>query len=169
MSSVERIANALRGVSMCALIAMMLVTVVDITMRLAINQLVLGSVEIVQLSIVAVVFFALPETCLRGQHITVDVIDQFLAARTQRRFRFLGSVLTLLLLAVMAWRMVPFAFDTLVIGDLSTDLQLSLFWYWLPILVGSVSSVLTMLYVVIREYREIDTPASSTPSELHAE
>lgn len=169
MNLARNLTTFLRALAMCALVVMMLVTVVDITMRLTINQLVLGSVEIVQLCIVAVVFLALPETYLRSQHITVDAIDQFLSERSRRVLRFTGSLATLLLLGVMAWRMVPFAIDTLVIGDLSTDLQISLFWYWLPIVVGSISAVLTMLFVVVREFREIDGPTSTTQGTIHAE
>lgn len=135
---------------MAALIVMMLVTVVDITMRLAINQLVLGSVEIVQLMIVIVVFLALPETFLRDQHIVVDAIDQFLPGSRQRWFRLAGAILSFLVLTIMVLRMLPLAVDTLIIGDLTTDLQISLIWYWLPIVVGGAATVVALLLVVLR-------------------
>jgi TRAP-type C4-dicarboxylate transport system permease small subunit len=164
-----RAAGFLRMAGMVALTVMMLVTVIDITMRLSINRLVLGSVEIVQLMIVAVVFLAVPETFLHSQHITVDAIDQLVSARKRRVLRFLGSSLTLLLLVAMIWRMVPIAIDTLVIGDLTTDLQISLFWYWMPILLGTVASVASMLLVVARDFRAIDKPEASTDGAVHAE
>jgi TRAP-type C4-dicarboxylate transport system permease small subunit len=141
MRLIDRLATGLRWIAIVALLVMMLVTVIDITMRLVINQLVLGSVEIVQLTIVVVVFLALPETFLRDQHIVVDAIDQFVPARWKIRLQLAGILLTLLLLAVMAARMLPQALDTLQIGDRSTDLQISLFWYWFPLLLGIVASV----------------------------
>lgn len=156
--------RVIRMIAMAALVLMMLVTVVDISMRITMNRLVLGSVEIVELMIVSVVFLALPETFLRGQHITVDAIDQFLSAKMRRVFEFAGALLTLLLLAAMAVRMVPIALDTITIGDLTTDLQVSLFWYWLPMLVGSILAVLAMLFVSVRSLKAI---RGALPGEAH--
>lgn len=138
---------------MIALVAMMVVTAIDISMRNVLNELVPGSVEIISLMIVIVVFLALPETYLRNEHITVDAIDQLLAPRWAASLRAGGAFLTLILLATMVARMFPQAADTLVIGDLTTDLQISLFWFWLPILIGGCGSVLTMLVVAVADLR----------------
>lgn len=140
---------------MAALVAMMLVTALDISMRNLLNELVPGSVEIICLTIVIVVFLALPETYLRSEQITVDAIDQLVPARWAAGLRAGGAFLTLLLLATMVARMFPQAADTLVIGDLTTDLQISLFWFWLPILIGGCASVLTMLVVTMAELRSV--------------
>jgi TRAP-type C4-dicarboxylate transport system permease small subunit len=145
--------KVLRVLSITALLVMMLVTIVDITMRLVINELVLGSVEIVQLALVASVFLALPETFLRAEHITIDVIDQGVSARTLRRLRIAATIATAVFVGVLAWRMVPPALDTLEIGDRTSDLQISLFWYWLPLVVGGAASALVMVLVVLRSVR----------------
>jgi TRAP-type C4-dicarboxylate transport system permease small subunit len=169
MGAMATFTRVLRSIAMGALIVMMLVTVIDISMRLALNELVLGSVEIVEWMIVAVVFLGLPETFLRSEHITVDAIDQFVSPRAARVLRFAGSLLTLLLLVVMAGRMVPIALDTLVIGDLTTDLQKSLFWYWLPILIGGFASVVAMVLVVIKDFVAIDSPSAAQAETMHVE
>jgi len=145
----------MRRAAMLALAAMMLVTAIDIGMRLAINRLVLGSVEIVQLAIVASVFLALPETLLRREQITVDAIDHVLSERGRRIARLFGSAASSILLAAMLVFAIPQAIDTLRIGDLSTDLQFSLFWYWLPILVGTAASVVTSAAVVAEDWRAL--------------
>jgi len=155
----------LRGLSIAALAGMMLVTVIDISMRLILNRLVLGSVEVVQFTIVAVVFLALPETFLRGQQVTVDAIDQFVTPRTQQKLHCLASVATLALLVAMYWHVLPFALDTLVIGDLTTDLQISLFWYWVPIIIGGGASVLIMIQIVARELIAIGRPLSAASED----
>lgn len=143
----------LRALAMLALLAMMLVTIVDVTMRLALNRLLLGSVELVQWTLVAVVFLALPETFYARQHITVDVVDQWVSARALGRLRRLAAVATALLLIVMAWRMIRPAFDTLEIGDLTSDLQISLFWYWLPIVIGSLTAAIVAAILAVRAFR----------------
>lgn len=153
MSVITWLARVLRWGAMAALIAMMIVTAVDISMRNALNQLVHGSIELVQLTLVLVVFLALPETFLRDEQIAVDAIDQFASPRWVAILRASGALLTLTLLTTMVANMFPQAIDTLVIGDLTTDLQISLFWYWLPILAGGCVSMLAVLVVSIGELR----------------
>ena len=159
MSMLLRVTRWLRYAAMLALALMMLVTIVDVTMRVSINELVLGSVEIVQLALVAVVFLALPETFLRDEHITVDALDQVVSPAALRWVRLAASLASLLLVAVMTWRMLLPALDTLEIGDLTTDLQLSLFWYWLPMLIGAAAAVVALVLTVLRK----PDPASGGP------
>lgn len=150
MKALAATARWLRGAAMIALLVMMAVTIVDVGMRATLNTLVLGSVEVVQLALVAVVFLALPETFLRGEHITVDALDQVASARLVRIARAAGLLATLLVVAVMAWRMLPLALDTLTIGDRTSDLGLSFVWYWLPLLVGSFVAALVVLARLLR-------------------
>lgn len=151
MRLVPVIARWLKLAAMLALLAMMLVTILDVGLRVAINELVLGSVELVELLLVMVVFLALPETFLRDEHITVDALDQVVSVGGLRVARIAGALASLALVAVMAWRMVPPALDTLAMGDLTGDLQISLFWYWLPMLVGAVAAVAALIVVVLTE------------------
>lgn len=138
MNGFETLVRWLRAAAMAALVVMMAVTIVDVTMRVALNELVLGSVEIVQLMLVMVVFLALPEATLSRAHVTVDVVDQYVSAGTRKRLRRTAALLTGVVLTVAAWRTVPPALDVVELGDLTTDLQISLLWYWLPIIAGVV-------------------------------
>lgn len=135
------------------LLAMMLVTIVDVTMRLTMNRLLLGSVELVELALVAAVFLALPETVLDRRHITVDVVDRWLPARGVRMLERAAAVATAGLLVVMAWRMIVPALDTLAIGDRTSDLGISHFWYWLPIVAGSAAAAAAAVVALVRTLR----------------
>ncbi len=140
MNAFATLVRWLRAAAMAALLVMMAVTLVDVTIRVTLNELVLGSVEIVQLMLVIVVFLALPEATLSGSHVTVDVVDRYVSARALRAIRCAGAFLTGALLTLLAVRTVPPALDVLEIGDRTTDLQISLIWYWLPIIVGAVAA-----------------------------
>ncbi|WP_428099165.1 TRAP transporter small permease [Candidatus Rariloculus sp.] len=153
MNVLTRVLAMLRIIATVSLLFMMLVTIVDVTMRSALNELVLGTVELVQLALVATVFLALPETLLRGEHITVDVIDHALSHTALRRLRRTAALATLLLAAVLAWRAIPPALDTITIGDLTTDLGISLFWYWLPLIIGAVAGAAAALAYVVGEFQ----------------
>lgn len=160
----ERAVQLLRVLAMAALVAMMLVTIVDVTMRNTVNELVLGGVELVQLALVAAVFFALPETFLRDEQISIDVIDRALTPRGVQTLRAAAAALTLAFLVLLAWRMVPAALDTLVIGDLTSDLGIPFIWYWLPLVIGAVTAVLTQGVIVVRELARLRAePRSSAP------
>lgn len=145
MAGVAKALKLLRWLSMASLVVMMLITIVDVGMRFFLNELVLGSVELVQLALVAVVFLALPETFRRDQHITVDVLDQVAGPARVRLAKRVAGIVTAVLLLVLAWRTVPPALDTIRIGDLSSDLMMSLFWYWVPIVIGTAAAALAAI------------------------
>ena len=153
MKALVAAARLMRYAAMVALLLMMAVTILDVGMRIAINELVLGSVEVVQLALVATVFLALPETFLHDQHITVDALDQFASPRAVRSARIVAGIAASVLVGVMAWRMVLPAIDTLVYGDLTNDLQMSLFWYWLPMLIGILLAAVITVYLAWRRFK----------------
>ncbi len=138
---------------MLALGVMMAVTIVDVGMRLVLNELVLGSVEVVELALVCVVFLALPETFIRDEQVTVDVVDQLAGPRARRWLERSAALATAVLLVVMAVRTVPPALDTLEIGDLTSDLQLRLLWYWLPLVLGAVVAALAAIAMAVAVFR----------------
>jgi TRAP-type transport system small permease protein len=152
MRGLTALVGALRAASTVALAAMMLVTVVDVTLRNTINQLVPGGVELVQLALVALVFLALPETVLRGEHITIDAIDRAVSPRSLRRLVLTAAVLTLLLLLALTWRTLLPALDTIKVGDTTSDLGIPFIWYWLPIVVGIAAAALAQAVRVAREF-----------------
>jgi TRAP-type C4-dicarboxylate transport system permease small subunit len=135
-----RLAGWLRVVAIIALLGMMLIIMLDIGLREAMNSLLPGSIELVQLMLVISVFLALPDTFLRDEQITIDVLDRGLPPGVLARLRTAALVVTFALLAVMSWRMIPPALDTLAFGDRMSDLGIHFIWYWLPILIGSVAA-----------------------------
>ena len=151
MRLIEQVARILRIAAAVALAAMMAITIVDVTMRNTINELVLGGVELVELALVITVFLALPETFLRNEHVTIDAIDLLVPPRVVKVLRCVGAFLTLLLLAFLAWRMVLPALDTVTMGDLTSDLGIPLIWYWLPLVIGGTASVATAAAMAVRE------------------
>jgi TRAP-type C4-dicarboxylate transport system permease small subunit len=122
---------------------------------------VLGSVELVLFAVVAVVFLALPETLRRDEQITVDVIDQYLSGAWIRRLRQIAAIIGAVLLAIMVWRTVLPAVDTLEYGDLTNDLQISFFWYWLPIVVGMTAAAVAAAVNAFEVFRGRDVGASA--------
>jgi TRAP-type transport system small permease protein len=145
-----RLAGWLRGIAIVALLAMMLIVMLDIGLRETMNRLLPGSIELVQLMLVISVFLALPDTFLRDEQITIDVLDRTLGPRVLARLRTAALIVTLALLALMSWRMIPPALDTLAFGDRMSDLGIHFIWYWLPILAGSVVATAMVAVRLVR-------------------
>jgi TRAP-type C4-dicarboxylate transport system permease small subunit len=136
------------------LVAMMLLTVADVVMRAVSNTPIRGTFELIELLLACSFFLALPAVFLRDEHLVVDVIDHVAPRRVVRWLDIAGAVLSAAVLAVMAWRMLPLARDMHAFGDVSADLAIPKIWYWVPVLVGVIASILAALVFLFKKRSE---------------
>jgi TRAP-type C4-dicarboxylate transport system permease small subunit len=132
-----------------ALAAMMLVTVADVVLRAVGNRPIRGVVEIVELLLTCTFFLALPAVFLRDENIVVDVLDNFLPKLVPllKRIAALGAVV---MLALIVWQGWISAKDTLVFGDVTSDLSIPRIVYWVPLLVGIAGAALAALAMAVK-------------------
>jgi TRAP-type C4-dicarboxylate transport system permease small subunit len=98
---------ALRVIAAALLFAMMLLTFVDVVGRYLFNQSVVGAFEITEIMMALLIFAGLPLVVRRREHVTVDLLDRFLAPRARRAYGVaieLGSGVLMLGLAHLMWR-----------------------------------------------------------------
>jgi TRAP-type C4-dicarboxylate transport system permease small subunit len=62
----------------------------------------------------------------------------------------IGALISLGVLVVMAWQMVPLARTMHEFGDVTSDLSIPKLWYWIPVLLGVVASALATLVFIVR-------------------
>lgn len=135
----------LRGVAALCLLLMMLATVVDIVGRHVFSAPIPGIVDLVEITLVYLVFLGIPLAFVAGEHIIVDVLEEVAPPWLVAWLDWLAlwvSALLLLLLCYAMW--VPFQ-DTWVFGDRTMDLRIPLVWHWLAIWIGMVLSTLVLL------------------------
>jgi TRAP-type C4-dicarboxylate transport system permease small subunit len=128
----------------------MLITVADVALRALFAVPIHGTYELVELGLACTVFTALPAVFLRDEHLVVDVVDSFAPPAAVRRLDLIGALCSLLVLAVMIWRMVPLALDMQEFGDVTADLSIPKLVYWVPVLLGVGASVLAVLVFIAR-------------------
>ena len=128
---------------------MMLVTVADVSLRWFANYPVRGTVEIVELLLTCTFFLALPATFLRDENIVVDVIDRWVGASGVSILKRFSAGLAVVVLGVMAWQGWHAAQDTLVFGDVTSDLSIPKIYYWIPLLIGFVGAAITAFVIMI--------------------
>ena len=132
------------------LAGMMLLTVADVALRALFSYPIRGQLELVELGLACTIFLALPAVFLRDQHLVVDVVDHFVGAGTKRLFDLLGALVSLAVLAIMLWQMVPQARYMMRFGDVTSDLSIAKIWYTAPALLGMVCSALATLAFIVR-------------------
>jgi TRAP-type transport system small permease protein len=101
-------ADALLGVAASAvLLAMMLLTVVDVVARYVFSRPIRGAFEITELMLLVLIFAGLPLVSFADEHAVMDFIDRLLGARGQGRLQRgvqLVNAAFLFLLTWLVWR-----------------------------------------------------------------
>jgi TRAP-type transport system small permease protein len=104
----KRHADALLGLAAAAiLLAMMLLTVVDVVGRYAFSRPVRGAFEVTELMLLVLIFAGLPLVSFSDEHAVMDFIDRLLGRRGQVRLQRVvqvGNAAFMLLLAWLVWR-----------------------------------------------------------------
>jgi len=132
------------------LTATMMVTVADVFLRTFFGYPVRGVLELVELGLACTIFLALPAVFLRDEHLVVDVIDHLAKKSVVRLLDLAGAIVSLVVLAVMLWQMVPLARTMHEFGDVTSDLSLPKIWYWVPVLLGLFASALAAVVFIVR-------------------
>ena len=132
------------------LTATMMVTVADVFLRTFFGYPMRGVLELVELGLACTIFLALPAVFLRDEHLVVDVIDHLAKKSVVRLLDLSGAIVSLVVLAVMLWQMVPLARTMHEFGDVTSDLSLPKIWYWVPVLLGLFASALAAVVFIVR-------------------
>tara|TARA_R110000787_G_scaffold133841_4_gene246285 strand:- start:222 stop:713 length:492 start_codon:yes stop_codon:yes gene_type:complete len=154
---VAAVARFLTRVAAAFLLAMMLINVVDVGLRVTVNEPIFGTYEIVEFLLAAVAFLAIPEAFLRDQHITIELIDQVLPPRVIDALRAFGTLCALVFVTLMVWHMVQPALDYIEFNEITMDLQLPLIWKAVLIMTGVGAAVLTALVLFVRDLKRAFT------------
>ncbi|MGH8741754.1 MAG: TRAP transporter small permease, partial [Burkholderiales bacterium] len=111
-----------------------------------------GMLELIELGLACTIFVALPAVFLREEHLVVDVIDHMVSKKIASTLRFIGAVVSLVVLAGMGWYMLPIARNMVEFGDVTSDLSIPRLWYWVPVLFGVAASALVLAFRFFRKH-----------------
>jgi len=105
------------------LVGMMLLTCVDVVGR-AFGYPIFGSVEIVGFMATLAVVMAMPYTHQVQGHIGVEIIVRLFSEKTQTVIEICTGLISLILFAVVTWRMTVYANTMKASGEVSMNLEL---------------------------------------------
>lgn len=120
-------ARLLAVISCLTLLAMMVLTFVDVLGRYLFLAPLPAAYEIISLLMPGIIFCALPLTVLRETHVTVDLLDSFIPQGAARIQGVIVNLFSAVALALVAWRLWVKATDDRLY-DTATDELLLLIW-----------------------------------------
>ncbi len=144
-------ARFLTRVAALFLLAMVALNVADVGLRSGFNAPIFGTYEIIELLLAAVVFLAIPDAFLRGQHITIELIDQVAPPRAVEWLQAFGLFAALAFVGLLAYHMIEPALEFVEFNDVTVDLQIPVIWKASLALAGIGFSVLAVAAVFLRD------------------
>ena len=109
-------------VAAVALFAMMTLTFLDVVGRKFLGQSIIGSVELTEMTMLAMIFAGIPLASLAGEHVVFDMLDTFLPDRVRYWQARLANAICTVLIGVAAWFVFNRAMRTASMGDTTAQL-----------------------------------------------
>lgn len=141
---VQRFLLALDSLAVLMVLAMVLLTIADVSMRKFVDKPMTGVTEMVELALGVAFFFALPGVFWRCAHITMDIIDDHWP-QWRSALQRVATALNALVLVVLVWHMWQPMLDVIAFGDTSADLQIPKIWFMAPAWMGILLSLLVVM------------------------
>ncbi|MFH1646418.1 MAG: TRAP transporter small permease [Chloroflexota bacterium] len=152
INSVSRSANI---VAMAVLVAMMLLTVADVTMRYVFRKPLLGSMELSEYMMIVVVFLALPWCAAQGRQVKVDLV----VARFKPRARAIVDSLTILFSLVvgviLTWRNLAESLVLLQLHKVSSLLDIPTYIFYLIMSAGFAILCLVIVTLLVKNIAKV--------------
>lgn len=145
----------LANVSSVALLVMTLWTIVDIVTRYALAKPLSGSIDLVESTLVLVVFLALPECFRRQEQITVDVLDHVVGERAVEYLKLIAALATLLFLVLLGYTGIQPYLDALQFGDRKPELPIPIFLLVGAIEIGVAVSIAVLTGNLVLQLRRV--------------
>jgi TRAP-type C4-dicarboxylate transport system permease small subunit len=105
-----------------ALFAMMTLTFFDVVGRKFFSHSIVGSVELTEMMMLALIFAAMPLASLAGEHVIFDLLDAILPARVKRWQAIASNLICTVLVGVASWFVFTRAMRTDQMGDTTAQL-----------------------------------------------
>lgn len=150
----NRLTSLFGTVAAVALFAMMALTFADVFSRKFLGNSITGAVELTELFMLTMIFFALPLASRAGEHIVFDLLDRVLPAAVRRWQQSLANLLTTAIFGGAAWIVWQRANRTADFGDMTSSLEIGLAPFHRMVSVMLAITALAHLWLAWRALRE---------------
>lgn len=141
----QRLTPAINFVGQMVLLLMVLLISLDVILRNAFNSPLKGSVELTEILMVIVVFFAVAQTASKNQHVNVELMISRFSYRIRAVFLSITNFLCIGLLSLAIWQSVMLAISFLHNKATTAVLLVPLFPFALVVSIGCTFFALVTL------------------------
>ena len=163
LSMAIRLQRAQLWVSVVALTALMMVTVIDVFMRYVFNRPIRGSFDAVEGLLLIFVFNSLAATFFTRRHVVIDIVDSFVPHFVADLLIRIADILSVIVLILLTWAMIGPAAQSYAYGEFKLDLGLPIFILWFVAIASLVGTIVCAAAIAIAgPSRDGATMAGST-------
>lgn len=127
------------------LVAMMLLTVTDITLRRFFNSPLPFSFELTEFMLVIVAYCYIAYTTSIGRHVSVDTLTSRFPRATRNKIIIVGDFVTVILFGLISWQNVVQGFHVLNLGATTAILHIPKFPFQFWVAFGSALACVALL------------------------
>ncbi len=127
MKWLEHLAKACGAVAACFLCLIAVLVTAQIVARMM-GEMIPSSDEFAAWAMASSIFLALPYTMLRGEHIRVSLILQFLPKRLHKPYELVATLIALVISAWMSYYVVEFVYESYLFNDVSQGIVTVPMW-----------------------------------------
>ena len=162
MKLVQQITNIIKPVirfgghiSGVAMMAIILVTVLDVFLRYVFNRPILGTIEITEYLMVVLSFLAIASCAMDKGHVTVDLLFQRLKKRWKTIYEAFGFLLCLILYVPMTYVFIPEARNVALIDERSEILGIPAFPFYVVVIIGCALVTIVLLIELFNSLKRL--------------
>jgi TRAP-type C4-dicarboxylate transport system permease small subunit len=148
--AVDRLARVAALAGVAALMGAMSLTVADIVLRRLFGFALIGTLDLVQLCIMAAAFLAIPYGFVTGGHVGIEMATDRLPPRALALAKTTAALAGFAFMTAVGW----FGLEQAVLqhgyGDVSQTVGIPMIYYWLPLLAGTGLSMLATAVLAAR-------------------
>ncbi len=137
-------------VAAALLMALMLLTCMDVAGRYFLNRPVSGAFELTEMMLAALIFAGLPLVSLRGEHVTVDLFDSVTPQWLFRIQHVLACSVGVICTGYLSWRLWLRGQSMLAAGETTAQLKITLGWLAYAMAVFMALTAISLFILLFR-------------------
>lgn len=127
------------------MLALTIITVVDVILRSAFNSPIFGGQDIAQLFMIMVVCCSIAYSGRSGGQVAVELFDSFGGKRAMQRIRIIIKLISTSMLGILSWHLVISGFDAHEFGEATLTLEISFGPFFVILAAGIALYALVLL------------------------
>lgn len=140
---------------MLLLLGAVFATTVDILSRKLLGVTYQGTIDLVQLCVLAAAFLSIPYAFISRSHVAVAIFTDRLEGRWREAISALSALLGCAIMAAFSWFGIGHAGMQIEYGDVSQTIGIPIAWYWAPVIYGTLLSSLVTLVMGVESLSRI--------------